>query len=547
MSYLVLARKYRPAGFGDVVGQEHVLRALSHALDNQRLHHAYLFSGTRGVGKTTLARILAKALNCETGVTSTPCGVCSACKEIDSGRFVDLIEVDAASRTKVDDTRELLDNVQYAATRGRYKVYLIDEVHMLSTHSFNALLKTLEEPPEHVKFLLATTDPQKLPVTVLSRCLQFNLKRIPPQLIVDRLAEIAAAESIEAEAGALRLLARGADGSLRDGLSLMDQAIAFGDGALSESDVSQMLGALDDTFVLEILDALIEKSGVALAKIVARADERVADFSALLDDLARALTAVALQQAQASDAPEEGAFPADQYADKIAPELVQLYYQIAIHGRRDLPLAPDARTGMEMALLRMLAFTPNRGQPQQSENAPDDKQGPAAMRPVTPEAVSAVVKPKASVASQTDAKAESAAEAAEDDPSREWYRLVGSLELDGVVRMLAANCAWQQREGQHISLTLDKRSGALLTDARVKVLESALSEHYGQAMRVTVTIAGEPVATDTPVAHKQREVKTQQTAAVETLKKDAGVTALQELMGAELDPGSVRSGDTTQS
>ncbi|MEL7310163.1 MAG: DNA polymerase III subunit gamma/tau [Pseudomonadota bacterium] len=535
MSYLVLARKYRPVGFEDVVGQEHVLRALSHALDHQRLHHAYLFSGTRGVGKTTLARILAKALNCETGVSSKPCGVCSACTEIDSGRFVDLIEVDAASRTKVDDTRELLDNVQYAATRGRYKVYLIDEVHMLSTHSFNALLKTLEEPPEHVKFLLATTDPQKLPVTVLSRCLQFNLKRIPPQLIADRLQEIAEAESIQADAGALRLLARGADGSLRDGLSLMDQAIAFGDGQLVERDVSQMLGTLDDAFVLEILDALIDQSGAKLAQIVAKAAERVPDFAALLDDLARAFTAIALQQAGAADKPDDGAFPADRYADLLPPEIVQLYYQIATHGRRDLPLAPDARTGMEMTLLRMLAFTPNGSVSSVNQTPPT--RAPAA---------SGGSKAAANVVAQTNTSNVSAAtgKPEESDPSREWYRLVGALELDGVVRMLAANCAWVGREGDHISLSLDKRSSALLTDARVKVLETALSGHHGQSIRVTVAIAGAETV-ETPAVQKQRDVQSQQSQAVETLQNDAGVTALQELMGAELDPGSVRSGDAT--
>ncbi|MEL6215515.1 MAG: DNA polymerase III subunit gamma/tau, partial [Pseudomonadota bacterium] len=314
MSYLVLARKYRPTGFADVVGQEHVLRALSHALDNERLHHAYLFSGTRGVGKTTLARILAKALNCEVGVSSTPCGKCAACLEIDSGRFVDLIEVDAASRTKVDDTRELLDNVQYAATRGRYKVYLIDEVHMLSTHSFNALLKTLEEPPEHVKFLLATTDPQKLPVTVLSRCLQFNLKRIAPPMIADRLAQIATTEGVDAEPGALRMLAKAADGSLRDALSLMDQAIAFGGGALPEREVGSMLGALDDSFVTALLDALIADDGAELINVIRSADERAPNYGALLDELARALTDIALQQAKAVDTPQDGDFPAHEYA-----------------------------------------------------------------------------------------------------------------------------------------------------------------------------------------------------------------------------------------
>jgi DNA polymerase-3 subunit gamma/tau len=354
MSYLVLARKWRPKTFADTVGQEHVLKALVNALDSGRLHHAYLFTGTRGVGKTTIARILAKALNCEKGVTSEPCGECGACREIDEGRFVDLIEVDAASKTKVDDTRDLLDNVQYAPSRGRYKVYLIDEVHMLSTSSFNALLKTLEEPPPHVKFLLATTDPQKLPVTVLSRCLQFNLKRLTPKLIQDRLAHICDAEGIEAETPALAMLARAADGSLRDALSLLDQAIAYCGGKVDADSLALMLGTIDRDHVVRLLRCLAENDAAAIIDLVAELDEQFPDYSRLLEDLARMLQRIAVCQLVGS------ADVDDEIAEKVLSELaalfepadVQLFYQTALMGRRDLPLAPDPRSGAEMTLLR---------------------------------------------------------------------------------------------------------------------------------------------------------------------------------------------------
>ncbi|MDH3894793.1 MAG: DNA polymerase III subunit gamma/tau, partial [Chromatiales bacterium] len=336
MSYLVLARKWRPGSFDDMVGQEHVRRALVNALDNERLHHAYLFSGTRGVGKTTIARILAKSLNCNTGITSSPCGECSACTEIDEGRFVDLIEVDAASRTKVDDTRELLDNVQYAPARGRFKVYLIDEVHMLSTHSFNALLKTLEEPPPHVKFLLATTDPQKLPVTVLSRCLKFNLKRLSLDLIEERLSEIVAAENIAADSAGLRVLARAADGSMRDGLSLLDQAIAYGGGEVREGDVRAMLGSIDQQHVFGLLRCLAEAEPRALLSEAERLADQAPDYAAVLADMAGVLQQVALEQIVPDSAMEvDDPQALTELAQLLTPEDVQLYYQIALHGARD--------------------------------------------------------------------------------------------------------------------------------------------------------------------------------------------------------------------
>ena len=362
MSYVVLARKWRPKRFAEMVGQEHVLRALANALDSGRVHHAFLFTGTRGVGKTTVARILAKSLNCETaGVSSNPCGVCAACREIDEGRFVDLIEVDAASRTKVDDTRDLLDNVQYAPTRGRYKVYLIDEVHMLSNHSFNALLKTLEEPPPHVKFLLATTDPQKLPVTVLSRCLQFSLKRLPAALIGERLKMIAAAENLVFEPAAVALLARAAEGSMRDGLSLLDQLIAFGGGTVSEANARSMLGTIDRGHVGRLVEALARGDGAALLAEVQDLDRDAPDYDRALVELATFLQRIAIVQIVPGAAAEDEEFDAAllaQLAQAISADDAQLYYQIAIAGRRDLSMAPEPRVGFEMTLLRMLAFRP---------------------------------------------------------------------------------------------------------------------------------------------------------------------------------------------
>ena len=360
MSYQVLARKWRPRLFREMVGQTHVLQALINALDNDRLHHAYLFTGTRGVGKTTIARILAKCLNCEAGVSSEPCGVCSACREIDEGRFVDLIEVDAASRTKVEDTRELLDNVQYAPSRGRYKVYLIDEVHMLSSHSFNALLKTLEEPPAHVKFLLATTDPQKLPVTILSSCLQFSLKNMLPEKVVEHLRHVLAEEQIPFDDESLWLLGRAADGSMRDGLSLTDQAIAFGNGQLQAGEVRSMLGTIDHGQVFGLLNALATGDARGLLAAVAELAEQGADFSGVLAELISTLQRVAIAQVL-PDAADNSLGDQERVLDlagRISAEDVQLFYQLALHGRRDLPLAPDPRGGFEMALLRMLAFRP---------------------------------------------------------------------------------------------------------------------------------------------------------------------------------------------
>ncbi|MDX2465159.1 MAG: DNA polymerase III subunit gamma/tau [Porticoccus sp.] len=362
MSYQVLARKWRPRIFSEMAGQEHVLRALINALDNDRLHHAYLFTGTRGVGKTTIARILAKCLNCEQGVSSIPCGECSACTSIAEGRFVDLIEVDAASRTKVEDTRELLDNVQYAPTVGRFKVYLIDEVHMLSTHSFNALLKTLEEPPPHVKFLLATTDPQKLPVTILSRCLQFNLKNLSPERIVEHLQHVLAEEQVPCEETGLWALARAADGSMRDALSLTDQAIAHGGGTLTEAEIGNMLGTIDLTAIADIARALVNNDGTEVLAVVQKMSEHAPDYSAALGDLLSVWHRVAIAQTvpDALDNRHGDYQLILELAKALSPEDVQLFYQIILLGRRDIPLAPEPRVGFEMVMLRMLAFQPVR-------------------------------------------------------------------------------------------------------------------------------------------------------------------------------------------
>ncbi|MGQ7274733.1 DNA polymerase III subunit gamma/tau [Marinobacter sp. V034] len=409
MSYQVLARKWRPKTFQDMVGQEHVLKALVHALDHQRLHHAYLFTGTRGVGKTTIGRLLARCLNCETGITSTPCGECNSCQEILGGRFVDLIEIDAASRTKVEDMRELLDNVQYAPTRGRFKIYLIDEVHMLSNSSFNALLKTLEEPPEHVKFLFATTDPQKLPVTILSRCLQFNLKRMTPEHIVGHLNYVLKEETIPFEDPALWLLARAADGSMRDALSLTDQAIAFGNQKLAASDVSAMLGTIDQRDIQEIVEALVKGDGPAMLTEIARIADFSPDYSMILSDLLSLFHRITLEQVVPGSA-DNALGDADQVkelAKRLCAEDAQLFYQAALIGRKDLAITPDARMGFEMAMLRMLAFRPgsDRREPppagqsgasstpvQQAKDEPD----PATASPdVQPKPIEPVVEPVA--------------------------------------------------------------------------------------------------------------------------------------------------------
>lgn len=531
MSYLVLARKWRPKAFREMAGQEHVLRALTHALDNDRVHHAFLFTGTRGVGKTTVARILAKSLNCERGVSSTPCGECSACREIDEGRFVDLIEVDAASRTKVEDTRELLENVQYAPTRGRYKVYLIDEVHMLSAHSFNALLKTLEEPPPHVKFLLATTDPQKLPVTVLSRCLQFHLKRLGVGLITERMRFILDAEGVAFEPPALPLLARAADGSMRDGLSLLDQVLVFGGGRVNEADVRGMLGTIDRGHVVRIVGLVAAGDAAGALAQVAAMDEQAPDYDDVLVELAGLLQRLALHQAVPGHATDEvwDAATVEDLAARLSPEDVQLFYQMALNGRRDLPLAPDPRIGFEMTLLRLLAFRPAQegegARPARSAPRNAAVRRPAAQRSAPVPAVPAPV-PRPPAAPGTEFSA------------ADWQLLLGRLNIGGAARQLAANCAWVGRTADVVRLQLESRSAALQTPGTLDKLAQALSDFYGTPMRVDLQVV--EAAEDTPARAAARAAAERLALAHDQLEAEPVARALRERFGAVLDPQSVK-------
>ena len=526
MSYLVLARKWRPRTFDELVGQDHVRRALTNALDSGRIHHAFLFTGTRGVGKTTIARIFAKSLNCEKGVSSTPCGQCPACVDIDAGRFVDLLEVDAASRTKVDDTRELLDNVQYSPARGRYKVYLIDEVHMLSTHSFNALLKTLEEPPPHVKFLLATTDPQKLPVTVLSRCLQFHLRRLPLPLIYDRLALIATAEKVEFEPAALRAIARGAEGSMRDALSLLDQVLAFGGGRAMEAEVRTLLGTLDRKHVQGILTALAGKDGAALMQQAAHLDERAPDYHQALGELSGAIQRMALLQAlpdlPPGDDEDEDKLLAG-LAAKFTAEDLQLLYQIAINSRRDLDYAPDARAGFEMALLRMLAFRPQGLPPAAAAGGGGAGQARAtvAARPAS--------------APKRPAIATSPLPAGSD-----WDALVAALGLQGTARHFAANCVMLERRGGLVRLRLDPAGESFRRPQIESRLAEALSQHYGETIRLEITQAEAPGEIFTPARRDAIVAEDRQRAAEQSIDSDPAVRAMREVFGATVRPGSVK-------
>jgi DNA polymerase-3 subunit gamma/tau len=537
MSYLVLARKWRPKRFDEMVGQEHVLRALINALDSGRVHHAFLFTGTRGVGKTTIARILAKSLNCEKGVSSKPCGECAACREIDEGRFVDLIEVDAASRTKVDDTRELLDNVQYSPTRGRYKVYLIDEVHMLSNHSFNALLKTLEEPPPHVKFLLATTDPQKLPVTVLSRCLQFNLKRLPTSLIAERLRSILVAEKIDHEPAAIRLLARAADGSLRDGLSLLDQMLAFGGGRVGETDARAMLGTIDRSFAARLLDRLAAHDAAGLMECVGAMDEQGPDYAQALDELASLLQKVALRQAVPGLAADEvwGEEELGAFVSRFAPEDLQLYYQIAILGRRDLPLAPEPRGGFEMVLLRMLAFTPGPDEGTQRA-APHPPAVQAAAGPRVARTAPPAASPPAQAAAATVSLPPVAAAEAPDFSN--WRVVVEALGLQGAARQLASHMSFVSLQGEVLRLHLDARGVALRTRQQEERVGQALSRLAGRPLRLELEVSEEEA--DTPARERERERQQRLEQARLALESDPTVQALKDRFGAVIQPESIK-------
>ncbi len=531
MSYQVLARKWRPKNFAEMVGQDHVVRALKNALDVDRMHHAFLFTGTRGVGKTTVARILAKCLNCEKGVTSTPCGSCSSCTEIDEGRFVDLLEVDAASRSKVDETRELMDNVQFAPTRGRYKVYLIDEVHMFSPQSFNALLKTLEEPPPHVKFLLATTDPQKLPITVLSRCLQFNLKRLPLEQISSYLEKILKDEGVEAEEEGIRSIAAAADGSMRDALSLLDQAIAFGGGRLKASEVRALLGTFDAGQVQSLLEALADGDAKAVMAAVDALASEATDFAEALSAVLSFLQKAALVQAvpgALDGRPEAEAVAA--LANRMSPEVVQLFYQIGLIGRRDLPLAPDPRGGFEMALLRMLAFRP----------AAAGAAGGAAPESSTtkPVAKSAV---RTSRAAQRPAPVKAEPKGALEPISvstANWSALVESLELNGLARELAVNCALRQATPEQVRLALAPEHAQLLRPGVQDKLKAAL--HTVLRGQPAVVIEVDTPDNDTPAIVRKRAEENRRAKAVKTIQSDAFVQDLCKTFDAKVDPELVQ-------
>jgi DNA polymerase-3 subunit gamma/tau len=576
MSYQVLARKWRPGSFSEMVGQEHVLQALVNALDHDRLHHAYLFTGTRGVGKTTIARIFAKCLNCEVGVSSQPCGQCSSCLEVAEGRCVDLLEVDAASQTKVDQTRELLDNVQYLPTRGRYKVYLIDEVHMLSGHSFNALLKTLEEPPPHVKFLLATTDPQKLPATVLSRCLQFNLKNMPPEQIVGHLAHVLGEEMISFEEPALWLLGRAAAGSMRDALSLTDQAIAFGSGKVLEADVRNMLGTVDLSFVYQLLEALAGGDPAVVLDVVGRMGEHAPDFEGSLDELIALLHRVAVAQAVpgAVDNSWGDAERVLAIAGLFSAEDIQLFYQIAINGKRDIALAVDPRSGFEMVLLRMIAFRPvaildaslgpedlqevtataeptaaaevgvsvkkprevsARSAPvTESSHAsvPGSSAQPIATSPgdATPSAV-----PSGVEATSVESAA-SATRLADLSPDT-WADTLESLGLVGSVANVAANCELRDCAGDRLEFVLDSRNAALFNDGHVDKIGLALQNYFDQPVSIAIT-AGE-VQRETPAMRRERLTRERQEQAVVDIERDDILQSLIKRFDGELDRASI--------
>ena len=527
MTYLGLARKWRPRTFEDVVGQPHIVRALANALATGRVHHAFLFAGTRGVGKTTVARILARCLNCEQGVSATPCGTCKACMAIEEGRFVDLIEVDAASRTGIDDIRELLDNVQYTPGAGRYKVYLVDEVHMLSKPAFNALLKTLEEPPPHVKFLFATTDPQKLPVTVLSRCLQFNLKRLSVAQIAGRMERICAAEGLPADGGALVRLARAAAGSMRDGLSLLDQALAFGNGRLAEADVIEMLGSVDRSRVLALLQALCGGDGSTLLARIREVDELVPDYGGLLDDIAATLQQIAVMQVAGMgpvDEEETDTAALQALAGGMDPEVTQLHYQIAILGRRDLGLAPEPRLGFEMTLLRMLAFHP--------------AQMPGAM-PATgaPRPAGSAGRPRPAVAAVAPATAVTTPGVVLEDAG-DWPAFVQSLPLEGAARQLAMHTGFLGRTPFELRLGIDRTGSHLLTDQLKGRLSTAISERLGAA--VTLRFETRETAADTPAARSGLAQEEAVQRARRAIEADPNVRALGDELGAELVPASIR-------
>ncbi len=567
MTYQVLARKWRPKTFQDMAGQEHVLQTLVHALDNKRLHHAYLFTGTRGVGKTTIARIFAKCLNCEVGVGSQPCGKCDSCREIAEGRFIDLIEVDAASRTKVEDTRELLDNVQYAPSRGRYKVYLIDEVHMLSMHSFNALLKTLEEPPPHVIFLLATTDPHKLPITILSRCLQFSLKNLSPQKIVEYLQSVLLAEQIPYTDAALWQIARAAQGSMRDALTLLDQSISFCAGNINEADVSALLGTPDQTLLLRIMTALQVGNAAEMLDIASIAADHSSDFSALLDNLLGLLHRIAIAQ-MVPGGIDNSLGDREQILDiarKSTAEEIQLHYQIALNGRRDLALAPDPRMAFEMLLMRMLAFTPAaldypQDHPASMIEAPasqsvlEDDAISAEKKKTEPTAANVIVPglPTPAEAPARPVQAEPT-QAPEPEPEPEpeqtqaathetlsaenWHQLFERTRLSGISRNLLANSCVENMMEPQLDLILDVHQSALLNDDHrrriIESLQAELGAHWQVRLRV-----GE-LLHESPAQRRQRLLEESRQKALTDFHNDPNVVDIIKRFSASVVPDSI--------
>lgn len=577
MSYQVLARKWRPTTFETLVGQEHVLQALRHALDGNRLHHAYLFTGTRGVGKTTIARILARSLNCDEGVSATPCGVCASCVEIDEGRSVDLIEVDAASRTKVEDTRELLDNVQYAPTRSRFKVYLIDEVHMLSGHSFNALLKTLEEPPEHVKFLLATTDPQKLPATVLSRCLQFNLKNLSAERVVEHLRHVLTEEGVAFEDPALWLLGRAAAGSMRDALSLTDQAIAFGNGALSEGDVAAMLGTVDRQHTVRLLEAVLADEPAAALQVCAAMGEQGADFSSAVDDLGGLLHRVAVAQVAPGAVDREfgDADKVVELAGRMSGEDVQLFYDLAERGREQVQRAADSGAAFEMLVLRLLAFRPvavldpalGTGDLAPAKAAPvGDRaveaaggakkpeppraaQGKELLSPAMPASASAAVPDRGNVPdaatpaviaptpTPTPVPATADPVAPVDPSLPAWHECLDDLELTGSALNVASHCVLESVDGDAWTLRLDETRTNLFNERHVNVICAALGRREGREVRLVINVGRVPG--ETPAMRRERLQAERQREAEAAIAGDPQVQRLMEDFQAQIVRGSV--------
>jgi DNA polymerase-3 subunit gamma/tau len=531
MSYQVLARKWRPRNFSTLVGQEHVVRALTHALSEQRLHHAYLFTGTRGVGKTTIARILAKSLNCETGITATPCGTCSACQEIDGGRFVDLLEVDAATNTRVDEMRQLLENAVYAPTRGRFKVYVIDEVHMLSNSAFNAMLKTLEEPPEHVKFILATTDPQKIPVTVLSRCLQFNLKQMPALAITKHLGHILQAEGIPFEAPALTLVARSASGSMRDALSLLDQAIAHGAGRVEEVQVRSMLGTVDQDYLFSILEALQAGDASALLQAASDLGVRSLSFSGALQELGALLTRLQVAQCVPSaiddDDPDKGRLLS--LATAFSPEFVQLAYQIVTVGRNELSAAPDEHAGFVMTLLRLHTFRPS--------TVADVIGGvQSRSRPLVNARLPAVALGESvKIESATPVLAVVAGSPSGD---ADWHQIVASLLLSGLARELAQNCELRRLDESECLLRLSPSQAHLQMKPGPDKLQQALSEYFGRALKVRFELAQNEL--DTPAETVGRQRQERQEHAVASITKDAFIRDAIESLDASIVDSSIK-------